>query len=1468
MTSLSDLIAAYQPEVEDTPNRTTNSNKSKTTKETSIQKRRRQNTSKNDDSVDAPVNKRPSRKRRQEEESKANNVITENDRQDEEEEGEEITEFDWWDEDDENDNRRAASIKKTDEFYETYAETVQALYPTAVASTERKANDGAKGNPPPPQVGTLLPEQERHHLDSLNVIHNALHPQGLEKKSANKGGVEKTGYSNSLAGRYQPRRRRVRIQPGVGIAGGHNARNPDLMYRMETPEEVEDRVRRRQRVDMNRFIRMRWKRRSVTFQGEDDVGNAFAARAELYLADKLRREKKAQRQEQFKLQQRKEKEQKEKETQEAIEREQLDELEEEDSVREQSQLLAQLSQSQTVPGNVTSDPQVEQQQVDSVDPAEMDYWHYGHVKPRSEDLQFKYKPSMKEVVEQKSTLLTTDGEHEAQEDGTEVKATFRQLTAAESVNEGDRFYFPPNSTLITNSTTTFRPGYKLSSARQFLIMAFRALCGAPSGNVALENRYIRLLCVQARGLNVKREENATLANFRMSRFVNMHTEEQGQSMFLFVQNAWTNPYEAARQLGLLDSHQASPISNSILTSVPASYKVVRTKAKKCFQKSSRLWSYENAVDEEADGGEQPEENESFEREPVTSAGIFDICTRGSNGSAPVGDSVLAKLSKESRGALINANCLYSHVEGTKPPVPQFPLEPTRILFGPVDKYANFYHSSVKMEHGVYKLILSALLTRVAKEISKNDGKVRTCLPIQVSKLVTEFADRNENNLHKRSANQITSNNADIPLVEFYRGVFGYCGFLASGCARMSNALSRQSEGNLKVGDSEDDLYDAFEGTANNRWILNASMNRVAASIWDFCHTRINHNGLLRFPKLRITCAVAMICRVLPAGAAEILSRPLDDDGNRSPIHLFRNMLEYLETGKMLLDSTTSEDAYSKDSVRAAELEYIIHDAGDLIQEAILLDPVNVDYHLWHIGCLSSCLLLSSGNKISSRAHLYPSQKKGSFLFSKGPRHEVRTRLKKYYDVRIEVATAIKSLLALVRRQSSAKAHFAISTILEWRQLMGLLVGSPMEEYVDDIGKIHEFHTQQWLLKDTSSFAKKYLRKVNGSRDLFIHCRNLETDPCDVSAWRCLVQCLGPIGREDSPPDDLDIDIHRKGCLKCSRLCNPRWIDHAKKEREQSLGLWWGEGREWWEESILSVAHSASKKGITERKRLVDSVLQRLRQEDRIDCSSHIDDNVTSRIGVWEMNDHIYGWVPGREDVLLESQDENDVSDDIRSTCYAPHLPKSLEVLVHESEMFPDSEDMNMKSKSDMLPKVSSSRIEINAYKVFVLCHMFGPDHPSIGERIYHEFIYNCYQNTWGTWMKNQCDELAVLKWFHSMGLNLEAVFQDLCTESCIRNAKYNISNDDPTDTWRNSLPVTNGAIPAAKNNQRRSSTGTCLNSRRKRQSQQRTQAAGSQSKRQRTKSTMPQQQSEYQPRRRSQNRNDKVSTPSLLWAEV
>jgi hypothetical protein len=427
---------------------------------------------------------------------------------------------------------------------------------------------------------------------------------------------------------------------------------------------------------------------------------------------------------------------------------------------------------------------------------------------------------------------------------------------------------------------------------------------------------------------------------------------------------------------------------------------------------------------------------------------------------------------------------YVHLTGTVPPIPMFPLNPTGVVFGPVDRYAGFHHTA-KVDETTVALTISTLVARMGAATLKkakftndqfHEDEERKRISHQLQLYVEQVPDLHRVNYFKWLLTT-KSGVQDLPLVNYYNGVMFYCSFMANGCClRTTFKREQESSGTSTFGkqfeekDEDDSLYGNDEDGVDDNvgmeniqgwdssYLAGCGMEKVAECISDYCQKHIRHNGLLRFPALHLTFGLACLCRRLPSAVAEILSRPMYEEPKpneshcRTPVELIQHALEYMEDNHLLEEDEPNFDS-EDGAVQAALLEYWMYEAADVFRQCFKLDPVAVEYHLWYIGALSGCLLLCSGNRIGSGARRYPSEWNrdvipfdvtfdGDDTPNPSPRHEIRSKLPKYEHIREELRHAVHLLLHNAKYQKSwAKMHLAVSSVLEWKQVIALLVGS-------------------------------------------------------------------------------------------------------------------------------------------------------------------------------------------------------------------------------------------------------------------------------------------------------------------------------------------------------------------------------------------------------------------------------------------
>jgi len=1206
-------------------------------------------------------------------------------------------------------------------FYQNYSQSVQVLYNTS------KENGGLESN-----------------KKALEVVNSALHPSN-KKSGANErrlpgdydmDGKANTFPSRSLAGRYRPRKKRVLTK----IA----SRKHEVSYRLETQEEIQERVKRMEGYTEREKIRRRWKFRTVNFQEEQDIGDAFWVRAQETIGEKLRSDERERLQRKRKAQKEGLKRKKKEELKKIKELERNDQLEEDDEVKEQSQLLAQLSQPEF---KQEMDPTTN---LESNEPAQkVNYWELGYAMPNKSSITFDYDPPVEKMVQSgiQGAFQTIQNEKENKD---ETKGSFSALMVkVDGPRNSARYFFEPNRALISNSKGTFRPGHRTGHIHHLLSMAARSLCGDGGSrsmeDIELENQYIRLLCKQHEDEFKKHQHfDATIcAGFRKKVFLTKFAEDQGQNMLLYLQNAWDDPAEVAKQLGIMDSYQESPMRGNLLTTISAHSKTKRLRIKKSHKVRKTDWDFENHEDNEDESDHEDGKEETTI--PLDVKVLPEVPTIGGVVDAMTLETSMSLYKKkyfgnfhDDRDALIAPTTFYSHIVGTSPPIPQHPLDPAAWMFGPVDRFSKFYHTSVRMDASIYKIVLSTLVKRIARaRISKNHFISRKTQE-QIMNLIEEFASINENKLYLQYTNTVQDpSDSDIPLVEFYRGINGYCSYMANGFLETHEAKNEYDEEEMSDLKNED-------GESQR----SSEMNLIAGKIWEFCQPKIRQNALLRFPKLRIVFGVALICRSINPSAAEILSSPMDDDSIRTPLDLFKEALEDMESKKYITANRNLED----NSIRAVELEFLLHDAAEFFQEAVELDPTNVEYQLWHVGCLASCLLISSGNKICSKtAHVHPSQMKGTFMDSVRCVHEVRPCMKKYDEVRVELSTAVRALFTLVKYQDSSRAHFGLFSFLEWGQVIGLLVGSKLEKFLNDIHKHHAFHFGGWARKDPTAFLREYKGITENICVASLYAQILENDPGKIANWRNFAICLGPISVAKS--DD-----------------------------------WWGKDRAWWADSLLhtvttntcdremidglmqnnllgklieAIVTSSNEQELQASIRLYNKKLEKMKE--RKICEK--ERKIREYEPMLEDDDQAMDWLPTLETVMVKNEEQVDISEEQRTRCYADELPKMQKNVSDDNDNNNPASaflsSISMSSADNPTLKLSSLSTEVEAYKFFISCHLFGVEQPSVREYISSKLFSYCVRNNSAKVVDENCDEFRVLLWLNLMGIDIEDIIHGI-----------------------------------------------------------------------------------------------------------
>jgi len=261
----------------------------------------------------------------------------------------------------------------------------------------------------------------------------------------------------------------------------------------------------------------------------------------------------------------------------------------------------------------------------------------------------------------------------------------------------------------------------------------------------------------------------------------------------------------------------------------------------------------------------------------------------------------------------------------------------------------------------------------------------------------------------------------------------------------------------------------------------------------------------------------------------------------------KHILEGLEESRSLVEKRSGGGLLAPGEVVVGELEYALFQAAEIFSQGIDRDPTEVTYQSWYTAMIAGSLLLCSGNCIGSGSHVHPSYSVGGhnvfdgFLGSESASHEIRRKLPKFQELRVEVARAVKLMIRLAAHQNSSRSWRAVASFLEWKEVVALMLGP---EAIDDsalcgeICELHKAHIIKAATIDNDAYSHSQLQDDKFDRDTRLSslAGALEANPDDKAHWISLVAELGPID------------------LSQTHVQSPKW----------------GENRiQWWDDVILA-----------------------------------------------------------------------------------------------------------------------------------------------------------------------------------------------------------------------------------------------------------------------------------------------------------
>jgi hypothetical protein len=351
---------------------------------------------------------------------------------------------------------------------------------------------------------------------------------------------------------------------------------------------------------------------------------------------------------------------------------------------------------------------------------------------------------------------------------------------------------------------------------------------------------------------------------------------------------------------------------------------------------------------------------------------------------------------------------------------------------------------------------------------------------------------------------------------------------------------------------------------------------------------------------------------------------------------------------------------------------------------------------------------------------------------------------KFNDVRLELSTAVRLLFMLARHQEGPRVHLAISSLLEWRQVIALLAGNSLRDSSEEIQKLHRFHILKWGLKSKSSSSREFMKRPQESESLSYLAQNLENDPGKIENWRRFVGALGPLGSNHNNDDG---HAHRGECLECRLLRGPRVIDHQARSTDRTKPSWWGTHRGWWVLGLLQMESQTQRRNQCK----TEAVMRKLEElMPEVAHGTTCFDAFAEHDNFVDSIEKELGWLPSKADIRAESGK----SDEERSSLYDSELPKSFLDTINQPE-----QDLNYtRLEIPDLSGPNATRFEILCYKMLIICHLHDLTHQYVEGHLY-PLIKASFSNS-DSCVKEDCDEFRVLLWVCSMGLNVPWIARD------------------------------------------------------------------------------------------------------------
>ncbi|KAI2513305.1 hypothetical protein MHU86_1076 [Fragilaria crotonensis] len=623
---------------------------------------------------------------------------------------------------------------------------------------------------------------------------------------------------------------------------------------------------------------------------------------------------------------------------------------------------------------------------------------------------------------------------------------------------------------------------------------------------------------------------------------------------------------------------------------------------------------------------------------------------------------------------------FRFLSGAVPPKPIQPPDICSVQFGAEDPYAHAVRLA-RVKPATAELILATLLSRVANADKETLVEAHATMVSFLEHLLKRNKVCTTILINKYNKGV----DIDVPAVAEYHAWMQYCRFA------VNHRIASGFEGD----------EDPSEAGSLRR------VNTVADELSLVLEEIQTRPGIKSFPRVHLIYAMCIIARELPPEAANIFAR----GDHKTPFHTVRLTLEFMEGNGMLTDDPSN--ATKSRTILAALLEHVFNEAAKVIETRCASITEEIDYHAWLLALRLSSFLLCSGVKIGGPAVRYASFRSKvvnvDSYFSQDSQpehlpHEVRQRLPKYEETRIDAAEAMRSFLQLAELQQGARTSEMVVAILEWGQTIALIVGpskrrgSTSPELVwQHIRVLHSTHMLEVSPLTASQLRELKLRDALNSNAIADKLAlNLENDPSDISHWRNLVRELGPLGGSSKK-------CHK--CQECKFLRKGFFVDHAEKEARK----WWGRERlSWWKVHLLKLPPTPSSDPA-----FVFSIGQQMEQNlqrEELEVSTTRESDTTVKVSRTWLDRII---ITLNEQPSKQSQSIPSIES--RGTAVNDLLPQPISK---------KPEPVAAECRPCIPGLDENERLEVLCYKIFLMAYLYGPNDEAVAEAVW--FLASCH----------------------------------------------------------------------------------------------------------------------------------------------